>query len=96
MRSSKKYVYIPFFLLKKVLMFISGESKKQINTYSRRATIVPEMVGLSVGVYNGQKFIPVFITESMVGHKLGEFSLTRKYPLRKTDSAKSKAVKKKK
>lgn len=95
MRSLKKYVYVPFFLLKKVLLFISGESKKQINTYSRRATIVPEMIGLVIGVHNGNKFIPVFVTDSMVGHKLGEFAPTRKYPIRKAEVAKKQVGKKK-
>jgi small subunit ribosomal protein S19 len=56
-----------------------GEKRKVIKTWSRRSTVFPEMVGLTIGVHNGRKFIPVFITENMVGHKLGEFSPTRTF-----------------
>jgi small subunit ribosomal protein S19 len=56
-----------------------GEKRKVIKTWSRRSTIIPEMVGLTIAVHNGRKFIPVFITENMVGHKFGEFSPTRTF-----------------
>ena len=86
MRSLKKITYISFSLLKQVLKSIADSGRKQIKTYSRRSTIVPEMVGLTIAVYNGKKFIPVFVTENMIGHKLGEFSPTRKSPTRKVES----------
>ena len=55
------------------------EKRRVVKTWSRRSTVIPEMVGLTIGVHNGRKFIPVFITENMVGHKLGEFSPTRTF-----------------
>jgi len=82
-RSLKKPVYIDFKLIKALMK--DRSRGKQVNTYSRRSTIIPEMIGFIVGVYNGQKFIPVSVTESMVGHKLGEFSFTRKGVTRKGD-----------
>ncbi|MBL0725721.1 MAG: 30S ribosomal protein S19 [Alphaproteobacteria bacterium] len=87
MRSLKKAVYVSFSLLKKVLRSIADGGKKQLKTFSRRSTIVPDMVGLTIAVYNGKKFIPVFITENMIGHKLGEFSPTRRSPVRKVSSS---------
>jgi small subunit ribosomal protein S19 len=60
-------------------METQGEKRKVIKTWSRRSTIIPEMVGLTIAVHNGRKFIPVFITENMVGHRLGEFSPTRTF-----------------
>ena len=89
MRSLKKMIYISIPLLKKVMASISDGGKKTIETYSRRSSIVPEMVGLSISVYNGKKFIPISVTQNMVGHKLGEFSPTRKTPTRKSDSKSS-------
>ncbi len=65
----------------------SGD-KKVIKTWSRRSTVIPEMVGLTFAVHNGQKFIPVFVTENMVGHKLGEFALTRTFRSHKKDDKK--------
>lgn len=88
MRSSKKPFYVSFLLLKKIITTGIVASGKQLNTYIRRSGITPEMVGANLGVYNGKKFIPVFITENMVGHKLGEFSPTRKMPTRKGDDKK--------
>lgn len=82
-RSLKKPIFFDVSLL--VKFFSSAYKNKQINTYSRRSTIIPEMVGRTVNVHNGKKFIPVLISESMVGHKLGEFSLTRKFPTRKNE-----------
>jgi small subunit ribosomal protein S19 len=78
-RSLKKGPYIEERLLKKVQDAQESRSNKVIKTWSRRSTIVPEMVGLTLAVHNGRKFIPVFISENMVGHKLGEFSPTRTF-----------------
>ena len=78
-RSLKKGPYIAPELLKKVLEAQKSNSNKVIKTWSRRSTILPEMVGTTFAVHNGKKFIPVFVTENMVGHKLGEFSPTRTY-----------------
>jgi len=77
MRSLKKGPFIDAHLEKKVTQATESQSKKVIKTWSRRSMIIPEMVGLTISVHNGKKFIPVFITENMVGHKLGEFSPTR-------------------
>ncbi len=76
-RSIKKGPYIDPKLFRKVNEAQESRSTKVIKTWSRRSTIVPEMVGLTVAVHNGKKFVPVFISENMVGHKLGEFSPTR-------------------
>jgi len=78
-RSAKKGPYIDSKLLKKVLAAQEIKSRQVIKTWSRRSTIVPEFVGLTLAVHNGKKFIPVFISENMVGHKLGEFAPTRIY-----------------
>jgi small subunit ribosomal protein S19 len=78
-RSLKKGPYIEGQLLRKVQVAQETRSNRVIKTWSRRSTIVPEMVGLTLAVHNGRKFIPVFISENMVGHKLGEFSPTRTF-----------------
>jgi small subunit ribosomal protein S19 len=79
-RSLKKGPYIDAKLIKKIKdVETKGEKRKVIKTWSRRSTIIPEMVGLTIAVYNGRKFIPVFISENMVGHRLGEFSPTRTF-----------------
>ena len=78
-RSLKKGPYIAQELLKKVLKAVESNSKSVIKTWSRRSTIFPEMVGLTLAVHNGRKFIPVYVSENMVGHKLGEFSPTRTF-----------------
>ncbi len=79
-RSLKKGPFIEDKLLKRVNDLSSQRGKRQvIKTWSRRSTVIPEMVGLTIAVYNGKRFIPVFITENMVGHKLGEFSPTRTF-----------------
>jgi small subunit ribosomal protein S19 len=78
-RSLKKGIYVDEKLLEKVRKMVSSNEKKPIKTWSRRSTVVPEMVGLTLEVHNGKEHIPVFITESMVGHKLGEFAPTRKF-----------------
>ena len=78
-RSLNKGPYIEPKLLKKVMAAQETRSSRVIKTWSRRSTIVPEMVGITLAVHNGRKFIPVFISEDMVGHKLGEFSPTRTF-----------------
>lgn len=77
-RSLKKGIYVDEKLLKKVKKALETGART-IKTWSRRSTIVPEMVGLTFEVHNGKKHLPVFVTESMVGHKLGEFSPTRTF-----------------
>ncbi|MGM0451855.1 MAG: 30S ribosomal protein S19 [Thermodesulfobacteriota bacterium] len=78
-RSLKKGPYIEPKLFDKVVSAQESRSAKVIKTWSRRSTIIPEMVGLTLAVHNGKKFIPVFVSENMVGHKLGEFSPTRTF-----------------
>ena len=78
-RSIKKGPFIDKHLTKKVVEAQKTQSKKVIKTWSRRSTVTPDMVGLTFAVHNGKKFIPVFVTENMVGHKLGEFSPTRTF-----------------
>ena len=76
-RSLKKGPFVDDHLLKKVLAMNEAGDRKVIKTWSRRSTVVPEMVGHTLAVYNGKKFVPVYVTENMVGHKLGEFAPTR-------------------
>ena len=78
-RSIKKGVYIEEKLLKKVMTVKKAQKREVIKTWSRRSTVIPEMVGLTLAIHNGKKFYPVFITENMVGYKLGEFAETRNY-----------------
>jgi small subunit ribosomal protein S19 len=78
-RSLKKGPFIDEKLAKKVSQAQGTRSNQVIKTWSRRSTVLPEMVGLTLAVHNGRKFLPVFVTENMVGHKLGEFSPTRTY-----------------
>src|SRR4030088_2294025 len=78
-RSIKKGPFVDKHLLTKALEAQRIKSKKVIKTWSRRSTVVPEMVGLTFAVHQGKKFIPVFVTENMVGHKMGEFSPTRTF-----------------
>src|SRR5512144_1188846 len=78
-RSLKKGPFIDDHLAKKVAAMNASGDRKVIKTWSRRSTISPEMVGHTLAVYNGKKFIPVYVTENMVGHKLGEFSPTRQF-----------------
>ena len=75
----KKGPYVDDHLMKKIELLNRRFEKKVVKTWSRRSTIVPEMVGHTIAVHNGKKFIPVYITENMVGHKLGEFSPTRTF-----------------
>src|SRR5580658_9086733 len=76
-RSTKKGAFVDGFLMTRVEAMNSRNEKKVLRTWSRRSTVVPEMVGHTLAVHNGRKFIPVYITENMVGHKLGEFAPTR-------------------
>jgi small subunit ribosomal protein S19 len=78
-RSIKKGPYVNEKLVAKVFEEARKRDKKMIKTYSRASTIIPDMVGLTIAVHNGRRFIPVFITENMVGHKLGEFAPTRTF-----------------
>jgi small subunit ribosomal protein S19 len=78
-RSLKKGPFVDDHLMKKVDAMNAAGEKKVIKTWSRRSTITPEMVGHTLAVYNGKKFVPVYVTENMVGHKLGEFSPTRQF-----------------
>ena len=76
-RSLKKGPFVDTHLLEKVEVMNRGAEKKVIKTWSRRSTVIPEFVGHTLAVHNGKKFIPVYVTENMVGHKLGEFAPTR-------------------
>ena len=76
-RSVKKGPFVDDHLMKKIRHAVATKDSSVIKTWSRRSTIVPEMVSLTIAVHNGRRFIPIFITENMVGHKLGEFSPTR-------------------
>ncbi|NIO16335.1 MAG: 30S ribosomal protein S19 [Deltaproteobacteria bacterium] len=78
-RSVKKGPFVDEHLMRKVDRAVEANDKRVIKTWSRRSTIIPEMVGLTFAVHNGKKFFPVYITENMVGHKLGEFSPTRTF-----------------
>ena len=78
-RSLKKGPFVDAHLTKKIDQMNAANDRKVVKTWSRRSTITPDMVGHTLAVYNGKKFIPVYITENMVGHKLGEFSPTRQF-----------------
>ena len=78
-RSSKKMPFVDASLMKKVKTVNESGKKEVIKTWSRRSTIYPEFIGITFAVHNGKEFIPVYVTEDMVGHKLGEFALTRKF-----------------
>lgn len=78
-RSIRKGPFIDRHLMNKVKSSVETKSKKPIKTWSRRSTILPEMIDLTFAVHNGKDFVPVFVTENMVGHKLGEFSMTRTF-----------------
>ncbi|MEM9468766.1 MAG: 30S ribosomal protein S19 [Pseudomonadota bacterium] len=78
-RSVWKGPFVDRHLLKKVEKFRAGDIKGVVKTWSRRSTILPQMVGITFGVHNGNKFIPVLVTDNMIGHKLGEFAPTRTY-----------------
>lgn len=78
-RSIKKGPFVDGHLIKKVESALASKDKRPIKTWSRRSTVLPDFVGLTLAVHNGKQHIPVYITENMVGHKLGEFSLTRTF-----------------
>jgi small subunit ribosomal protein S19 len=78
-RSLRKGPFVDLHLMKKVERAVATNDKRPIKTWSRRSMVVPDMVGLTIGVHNGRQHIPVFISEDMVGHKLGEFAPTRMY-----------------
>lgn len=78
-RSLKKGPFVDAHLIKKIETAQSGNDKRPIKTWSRRSTVLPEFIGLTIAVHNGRQHIPVFVTENMVGHKLGEFALTRTF-----------------
>ena len=78
-RSLKKGPFVDDHLMNKVLKAQETNDRKPIKTWSRRSVIVPEMIGLNIAVHNGREFVPLFISEAMVGHKLGEFALTRTF-----------------
>jgi small subunit ribosomal protein S19 len=91
-RSLKKGAFIDDSLIKKIDSMNDAGDKKVVKTWSRRSTIVPEMVGHTLAVHNGKKFIPVYVTENMVGHKLGEFSPTRTFRGHTTKTEKASKV----
>jgi len=78
-RSVKKGPFIDHHLLKKVEEVVGTNSRKPIKTWSRRSTVLPEMVGLTMAIHNGRQHVPILVTENMVGHKLGEFAVTRTF-----------------
>jgi len=89
-RSIKKGPFVDGHLLKKIESVRASNDKRPVKTWSRRSTVLPEFVGVTIAVHNGKQHIPVYISENMVGHKLGEFSLTRTF---KGHAADKKAVK---
>ena len=78
-RSIKKGPFVDHHLVNKVEVARAGGDKRPIKTWSRRSMVTPEMIGLTIAVYNGRQHMPVFVTENMIGHKLGEFSATRTF-----------------
>jgi len=78
-RSVRKGPFIDFHLMKKIEVAQETKSKKPIKTWSRRSTVLPEMVGLTIAIHNGKAHVPIYISENMVGHKLGEFAITRTF-----------------
>ena len=84
-RSTKKGPFVDGYLVKKVEDAQKSGDKKVIKTWSRRSTILPEFVGITFAIHNGRKFLPIYITENMVGHKLGEFALTRTFTMHAGD-----------
>jgi small subunit ribosomal protein S19 len=90
-RSTKKGAFVDGYLLTRVEAMNTRNEKKVLRTWSRRSTVVPEMVGHTIAVHNGKKFVPVYVTENMVGHKLGEFAATRTFKGHSARSAESAA-----
>src|SRR5690554_3092340 len=92
-RSTKKGPFIDGYLMVRIEEMNRRNEKKVLRTWSRRSTVVPEMVGHTIAVHNGKKFIPVYVTENMVGHKLGEFSFTRTFKGHSVKAASESAAK---
>jgi small subunit ribosomal protein S19 len=90
-RSTKKGAFVDTHLMVKVEVMNQTNDRKVVRTWSRRSTIHPEMVGHTIAVHNGRKFVPVYVTENMVGHKLGEFAATRTFKGHSAKSAESSA-----
>jgi small subunit ribosomal protein S19 len=84
-RSLKKGPFIDLHLLNKVEKAVKNKDRKPIKTWSRRSMIIPSMIGLTIAIHNGRQHVPIFITDEMIGHKLGEFALTRTYRGHKND-----------
>lgn len=91
-RSIKKGPFVDVHLLKKVQTTQSASIKRPIKTWSRRSMILPDMIGCTIAVHNGRDFVPVYITENMVGHKLGEFSITRTFKGHRAGDKKTKGA----
>ena len=91
-RSLKKGPFVDESLMKKIEAMNDGGDKKVVKTWSRRSTVIPEFVGHTLAVHNGKKFIPVYVTENMVGHKLGEFAPTRAFKGHTTKTEKAAAT----
>ena len=91
-RSIKKGPFVDYHLMAKVEAARASNDKRPLKTWSRRSTVVPEMVGHTIAVHNGKKFVPVYVTENMVGHKLGEFAPTRQFKGHTTKSEKAATV----
>lgn len=89
-RSIKKGPFVDLHVAKKVFLMQNASVKKPIKTWSRRSMIIPNMIGLTIAVHNGRDFIPIYITESMIGHKLGEFAITRTFRGHKAADKKTK------
>ena len=92
-RSTKKGAFVDAYLQSRVEGMNARNEKKVLRTWSRRSTVIPEMVGHTIAVHNGKKFIPVYVTENMVGHKLGEFSPTRHFKGHSVKAATEKTAK---
>lgn len=92
-RSLKKGPYVTASLLKKVEQAVAENSKKPIKTWSRASMVIPNMIGLTIAVHNGRAFVPIFVTEDMVGYKLGEFAPTRTFKMHSGDRKTKEATK---
>ncbi len=93
-RSTKKGPFVDGHLLTRITALNTSGEKRVLKTWSRRSTVIPEMVGPTLAIHNGRKFTPVYISENMVGHKLGEFALTRTFKSHPTDRKAAPAAKK--
>lgn len=91
-RSIKKGPFVDKHLAEKIAFVQDASAKKPIKTWSRRSMIVPDMIGLTIAIHNGRDFVPVYVTENMIGHKLGEFAITRTFRGHKAADKKSKSA----